>query len=152
MDLSSGSDLGLQAPGFSQALNCGGNMDTQDGGGIPTSGLRLETTCCNPWRYCPHGPAQTLGSALLCVHRDVCAQTQAPDCLKKPKNLLGVREHHEPTHPLPIQEPHVQAKCPSVPFLREECAAQRGGEHQTARERCGEVKLGCINHPHPPTA
>lgn len=44
----------------------------------------------------------------------------------------------------------MQAKSLSVPFLWEECAAQRGGEHQTAKERHGKVKLGCINHPHPP--
>lgn len=61
---------------------------------------------------------------------------------------MGIREHKEPMHlhlhPMSCpMGPCMQARRPSSPFLREECTAQWGREHQAARERHREEKLDC---------
>lgn len=84
-------------------------------------------------------------------HSQTCAHSFKPLTAQRSKNISWESESTRRSHttclhpmPCPVGGTHI-GKVLTLPFLREECAAQRGREHQAARETHRE-KVGCINH------
>ena len=96
---------------------------------------------CTPWGRCPHGPAQTFGSAPLRVRRDVCVHTHSfkPLTARRSKSISqeseSTRIPRTPRlHPMPC--PMGATHASKVPVL----TFSAGTVHSTAGSRTPSCK------------